>query len=303
MRMLDRFRGTGGRERLIEALRDQFLVHGDRAIAEELAAVAAVTEHASGCALITQGGSDNDLYLLLAGEVAIVVNGRELLRRSACQNVGEMALIDPGARRSASVICRGEVVVAKITEADFVRIADRAPRLWRRIAVELANRLRQRNTFVRQRNETPIVFIGSSRESLSVTDAIVAGLASAPFITRPWTKGVFGASNFPIEDLENQVGEADFGVLVLGPDDKVVSRGKGYDAPRDNVVFELGLFMGGLGRRRSFLIVPRGLDIKIPTDLLSLTPIVYDPTVTPLADALGPVCGELKQIVARAGAR
>ena len=60
---------------------------------------------------------------------------------------------------------------------------------------------------------------------------------------RLWTDGVFVASQFPIIALEKQVREADFAILVLGPDDKVLSRNERSDAPRDNVILELGLFI------------------------------------------------------------
>ena len=39
----------------------------------------------------------------------------------------------------------------------------------------------------------------------------------------------------------------DFAILVLTADDLVASRDVLSTAPRDNVLFELGLFMGGLG--------------------------------------------------------
>jgi CRP-like cAMP-binding protein len=56
--------------------------------------------------------------------------------------VGEMAVVDPDARRSASVSAVADSVVARITELEFSALADRFPRLWRRIALELASRLR-----------------------------------------------------------------------------------------------------------------------------------------------------------------
>ena len=300
--MIERFQRDGGRALLVEALRDQVLIHGDSALAAEIANVVLLEEHASGTRIITQDHSDNDMFLVLSGEVSIVINGREMARRQAGQHVGEMALIDPSARRSASVECRGEVLTARITERQFAQIADKAPRLWRRLAVELSKRLRQRTAFIRQRNETPILFIGSSSESLPIAETVKAGLARVSLIVRVWTDDVFGASRFPIDDLESQIAEADFAALVLGPDDKVVSRGRESDAPRDNVIFELGLFMGGLGRRRSFLVVPRELEIKIPTDLLGLTPISYTSSLK-LPDALTPVCEEIVKAVTVAGAR
>jgi predicted nucleotide-binding protein len=74
--------------------------------------------------------------------------------------------------------------------------------------------------------------------------------------------------------------------------------------PRDNVVFELGLFIGALGRRRVFVVIPRGAEIKIPTDLLGLTPISYAPgDAVDLAARLGPVCTEIRDVVSQRGSR
>ena len=63
--------------------------------------------------------------------------------------------------------------------------------------------------------------------------------------------------------------------MVLSPDDMVISREATLTAPRDNVVFELGLFMGALGHVRTFLIRPVQEDLKIPTDLAGLTAVLY----------------------------
>jgi hypothetical protein len=53
----------------------------------------------------------------------------------------------------------------------------------------------------------------------------------------------------------------------------------GQASPRDNVVFEAGLFGGALGIRRTFILHANGA--KLPTDLLGLTSIRYDPDTTP----------------------
>ena len=49
-------------------------------------------------------------------------------------------------------------------------------------------------------------------------------------------------------------GRADFAAFIISPDDTVISRDAENLAPRDNVIFELGLFMGVLNRQRVFLI-------------------------------------------------
>jgi hypothetical protein len=48
----------------------------------------------------------------------------------------------------------------------------------------------------------------------------------------------------------------------------------GQASPRDNVVFEAGLFGGALGMRRTFILHASGS--KLPTDLLGLTSVRYD---------------------------
>jgi len=299
MRLLDRFTRSGANDPLVEALRDQQMVNGNAVVAAQLAAVATLVEYAPGATLDVQDSAETDVFFILMGEVSIVLNGQEIARRHAGQHVGEMAMIDRSVRRSATIVAREPVVAAKITEPAFAAIAEDHAYLWRRIAIELGARLRQRGRFVRQRNDTPVMFVGSSRESVPVVEALQKAATGLSYILRPWTGGVFAASSFPIDDLAAQVFACDFAALVLGPDDLVVSRGKLSDAPRDNVIFELGLFMGALERSRTFLVVPRGVEVKVPSDLLGLTPIHYTPDLSDLASA----CGELTQAVIRLGAR
>jgi predicted nucleotide-binding protein len=118
-----------------------------------------------------------------------------------------------------------------------------------------------------------------------------------------WAKGIFGASRFPIEDLEAQLRSADFALLIAAPDDRVISRGRTSDSPRDNVVFELGLFMGAISRHRSFLLIPRGVDVKIPTNLLGLTPLRYDPNAKSLRRASSGARRELLRAIRTLGPR
>jgi CRP/FNR family transcriptional regulator, cyclic AMP receptor protein len=83
----------------------------------------------------------------------------------------------------------------------------------------------------------------------------------------------------------------------------VTSRDKEQVAPRDNVVFELGLFMGCLDRSRVFLIKENGRDVKIPTDLLGITPITFTRRSDNLAASMGPVCTELRKVILELGVR
>jgi CRP/FNR family cyclic AMP-dependent transcriptional regulator len=284
---------------LVDALRNQMIVHGDVDVANRLANVASLAEFAPEKQIIAQDGEDTDIYFILAGRASVIVHGREVAIRAAGVHVGEMAMIDPRARRCASVVAMETTVVAKLTEQHFTTIAKEYPYLWRRISLELADRLRERNGLVRPPNPRPVLFVGSSAEMIAVVREVHNQFAHDDIVVRPWTTDVFGASKFPVEDLEDEVKRADFALLVVTPDDKVRSRHEQSDAPRDNVVFELGLFMGQLWRPRTFMLQPRGVDLKIPTDLLGIKALEYKPPATDadLPSALGPPCNELREII------
>jgi predicted nucleotide-binding protein len=304
--MIERFLGDNNRRKRLEALKRQGIVGNNEPLAEALEAEMSLIEVGAGERFITQGADDDDLYLVLSGKVSAVVNGREVAIMRAGQHVGEMAVIDEGARRSASVYALDQTVLGKIPEGAFSRIADSFPNLWRSLACHLGERLRERNELIVARNPRPVVFIGSSSESIKVLRALQNEFShDQDFLVRPWTvPGVFGASNFPIDDLERQVITSDFAVLIVGPDDVVASRGEVTDAPRDNVIFELGLFMGALTRKRTYLVVPRGVNLKIPSDLLGLTPLDYatgEPDT--LAERIGPVANRLREIILAKGAK
>jgi predicted nucleotide-binding protein len=252
--------------------------------------------------IITQGGADNDLFFILAGSVEISVNGRPVARRGAGTHVGEMALIDPTVRRSATVVACEPTVLIRINERDFTETAQRHPQLWRGIAVEISNRLRERNKYIRQPHNVPVVFIGSSSEQLDVARELQVGLSHDPCVVYVWTDGIFKASRVTIENLTRTVEASDFAVLVVSPDDLVESRGVEAYGPRDNVLLELGLFMGGIGRERTFLVKQRGVDIKIPSDLLGVTPLEFsagDPST--LSARIAPVCTQLRKVLQEMG--
>jgi hypothetical protein len=90
-----------------------------------------------------------------------------------------------------------------------------------------------------------------------------------------WDEGVFGLGESYLESLTAALSRFDFAVLVLTPDDPVEYRGAAGLAPRDNVLFELGLFMGKLGRGRTFVLHPADPQFKIPSDLLGISTTKY----------------------------
>ena len=302
--MLDRFYGPEGRPLLVEALRTQSVIGDDAALAESIAESALVQAFEPGAVVMQESGSDNDICFILVGVASIHVLGREIAVRTAGQHIGEMALVDPGQRRSATVVAVDEVVIARLSERSFTALAESYPRLWRNVARELTHRLRQRNKFVEPVNSRPVLFVGCSAESIPIADTIQAEFKCDPIVVTVWTDGVFTASTFPIESLERVLRSVDFAALVLSPDDTVVSRGAMTHAPRDNIIFELGLFMGALGHSRTFLIYPREINIKIPTDLAGITPLTYSPeTEGDAPKEMAAVCSQMRTSILTVGPR
>jgi len=128
----------------------------------------------------------------------------------------------------------------------------------------------------------PRIFLGSSGQQEKLLQALTRGLEDIVDVD-PWTT-VFNPGVSTLDRLVELTHEVDFAAFVFAHDDWTL-KGASPDAtvgeasPRDNVVFEAGLFGGALGIRRTFILHANGA--KLPTDLLGLTSIRYDPDTTP----------------------
>ena len=148
----------------------------------------------------------------------------------------------------------------------------------------------------KQRRPKPRVFVGSSIESISVAYAVQRNLDHDAEVT-VWPQGIFDLSAGTLESLIKILNKSDFGIFVFAPNDALRLRQKNYAAVRDNVVFELGLFIGKLGQRRTFFVVPDGTNnIRIPTDLTGIAPGRYNAKRKDknLQAALGPFCDQVR---------
>lgn len=148
----------------------------------------------------------------------------------------------------------------------------------------------------------PSAFIGSSTEGIEFARAI-RGLVRDEAEVTLWNEGVFTIGTTFIESLMTALPRFDFAVLLLTPDDLMISRDVRLLGPRDNVLFELGLFMGRLGRERTFVVRPDGDGIKLPSDLAGLVAPTYE---WPRADgnhlaAVGPACDLIRQVIRNLG--
>ncbi len=118
----------------------------------------------------------------------------------------------------------------------------------------------------------PRIFLGSSGQQAKLLDSLTRGLEQVADV-EPWTT-TFNPGTSTLERLVELTREVDFAAFVFAQDDWT-SQGAaaGQASPRDNVVFEAGLFGGVLGMRRTFILHANGA--KLPSDLLGLTCVRY----------------------------
>jgi len=140
------------------------------------------------------------------------------------------------------------------------------------------------------------IFVGSSGEAMNVCRAVQQELGR-DFEVTIWDQGVFRLTYDAIDSLIAELDSSDAGVFILTPDDLIESRGKSSFAVRDNVIFELGMFIGHLGRDHTFMLVPDDSEIRLPSDLLGITVAHYDAERFDRRQraAVGPACTRIAQ--------
>ena len=133
------------------------------------------------------------------------------------------------------------------------------------------------------------IFIGSSTNGLSRAKALKENIetkSDGKIECTVWNeKRLFKLSYATIDsliniadDLKNNNGYA---ILLFTPDDEVtLNKGKTgkesiHMCPRDNVVFEMGLFMGSLGRDHVICVRPENKDLRILSDWKGMTDALY----------------------------
>jgi hypothetical protein len=140
--------------------------------------------------------------------------------------------------------------------------------------------------------DKPRIFLGSSGKQAKLLQALTRGLEEVAHVD-PWTTS-FNPGTTTLDRLVELAHQVDFAAFVFARDDWTTAGpaaslspapDAGQDSPRDNVVFEAGLFGGVLGMRRTFILHAHGS--KLPSDLLGLTSVRYNDATTP---------AEMKQI-------
>jgi len=148
----------------------------------------------------------------------------------------------------------------------------------------------------------PALFIASSVEGLAVADAINENLDYDVHCT-VWRAGTFKLSSQTIDDLVKKSSTVDFAVFIFTPDDLATIREKEHVTARDNVIFELGLFIGAIGKERCYIVKPRGVEMHLPSDLLGMNAADYavDRPDRDVSSALNSACKQIKDRIKEKG--
>ncbi len=143
----------------------------------------------------------------------------------------------------------------------------------------------------------PKIFIGSSSERLNIAYALQENLDYDAQIT-VWTQGIFQLSSNSLDDLIMALDNFNFAIFVFHPDDITKIRQKTTQTIRDNLILELGLFIGRLGKERVYFLIPNDApELHLPTDLLGVKPGTYDNNRDDgnLKASLGPFCNQVRE--------
>lgn len=145
---------------------------------------------------------------------------------------------------------------------------------------------------LKDKNAKPNVFIGCSVEGINIAKIIQLNL-EFKINSTIWSQGVFGLSFGTLESLVAKVQTFNYAIMVLTPDDVVIKKDTKNIIARDNVMFELGLFMGGLGREKTFIVCDN--TVNLPSDLAGITPATFSNNATDnIIASLGPICTKLE---------
>lgn len=151
----------------------------------------------------------------------------------------------------------------------------------------------------------PKVFITSSVEGLEIANAIQQNLKSDAEVI-VWAEGVFNISEEVLSNLIQASNTSDFGVFVLSPSDIVEKKDRKTLPARDNLMLEIGMFIGKLGINRVFLIAPKGQeDLNLPTELIGVSKTTFNPSRSDktLQSVLGSACEHIRTVVRSLGPR
>jgi len=107
----------------------------------EIAMLADEVDLRQGKALIREGASGREFFVLLEGQADVTKNGRRINRMGAGEFFGEIALITPSATRTATVTATTPLRVLVLTAQNFRRLLATSPEIKVKVLEALAERL------------------------------------------------------------------------------------------------------------------------------------------------------------------
>jgi len=144
--------------------------------------------------------------------------------------------------------------------------------------------------------QRPKVFIGSSSEGLDVAKGIAREL-SDECERNVWDSDVFVLGESFLESLEKACNTHEFGIFVFSSDDEIEIRGVQKKITRDNVIFELGMFVGKLSRLKAFVVHVEDTQLHILTDFSGISKATYDPKIGDLTESLQSACKKIRNAI------
>lgn len=143
-------------------------------------------------------------------------------------------------------------------------------------------------------NNRPSIFIASTSEALAVARSVKANFDQEADVDI-WTENIFTINKNYLSVLLNRASFYDYAIILLTPDDAANIRGVDYNVPRDNLLFEFGLFLGRIGPNRAFVIAEES--IKILSDFEGISIAKYR-TRDNLDAAVGHACELIRREIA-----
>lgn len=292
-----------GRNNLYNSFLDQTILknlENNRAIAEDFSKSCTIHGFSAISKIYTQDDfNTNYLFFILKGVCNIYINDNFVAEIHAGECFGEFPILDTRLNYTVSIYAQKDCCIAKISENKLKEIANQHPDLWLNMAKMIARRLKERSeqTFSRKPNRPSKIFIGSSVEGLTIARKIQKEL-SAELNPVIWNQGPFDLlGKSYLECLEEVIDTFDFGVFIFTPDDTIFVRGENKKIARDNVIFELGMFIGRLSRTKAYLVYPQNSDIKILSDFEGINTATYNPNSVSLQASLGPACEQIRESI------
>lgn len=114
----------------------------------------------------------------------------------------------------------------------------------------------------------PKIFIGSSKPGYSIAEKVKTNLGSIGDCYLWQDPNVWEPNRSTFDNLLRMVSFFDFGVFVATADDLTMTNDNLVIEARDNVILEMTLFLGAMGRDKSFLLVEEGT--KLPSDFAGI---------------------------------